>query len=58
MKKSELYGYVCHFSVDYDSIDVDNILDIHSSNTSKTKRCCKNGFLDKHKKFFHSNRSF
>ena len=29
MKKTGLYGYVYDFSVDYDSIDVDNILDIH-----------------------------
>ena len=26
MKKTELYGYVYDFSVDYDCIDVDNIL--------------------------------
>ena len=31
MKNTELYGYIYHFSVDYDSIDVDNILDIHKS---------------------------
>ena len=29
MTKTELYGYVNDFSVDYDSIDVDDILDIH-----------------------------
>ena len=28
MKNTELYGYVYDFSVDYDSIDPDNILDI------------------------------
>ena len=29
MKKTRLYGYVYNFSVDYDSIDVDDVLDIH-----------------------------
>ena len=29
MKKTGLYGYIYDFSVDYDSIDVDDILDIH-----------------------------
>ena len=29
MEKTELYRYVYDFSVDYDSIDVDNILNIH-----------------------------
>ena len=29
LKKPELYGYVCDFSVDYNSIAVDDILDIH-----------------------------
>ena len=29
MKKSGLNGYVCDFSVDYDAIAVDDILDIH-----------------------------
>ena len=29
MKKTELKGYVYHFSVDYDSTDADDILDIH-----------------------------
>ena len=29
MKKTGLYRYACNFSVDYDSIDVDDILDIH-----------------------------
>ena len=29
MKKTGLNGYVCDFSVDYDAIAVDNILDIH-----------------------------
>ena len=29
MKKTELNGYVYHFSVDYDAISVDDILDIH-----------------------------
>ena len=30
MKKTELNGYVYDFSVDYDAIAVDDILDIHS----------------------------
>ena len=29
MKKTGLYGYVYDFSVDYDSIDAADILDIH-----------------------------
>ena len=29
MKETELYDYVNDFSVGYDSIDVDDILDIH-----------------------------
>ena len=29
IKKIGWYGYVCEFSVDYDSIDVDDILPIH-----------------------------
>ena len=29
MKKTGLYGYVYNFSVDYDNIDVADILDIH-----------------------------
>ena len=29
MKLTGLYGYVYDFSVDYDAIAVDNILDIH-----------------------------
>ena len=29
MKKAGFYGYVYDFSVDYDAIAVDNILDIH-----------------------------
>ena len=28
-KKPGLYGYVCNFSVDYDSIDIDDNLDFH-----------------------------
>ena len=30
MKKTGLNGYVYDFSVDYDAIAVDNILDIHN----------------------------
>ena len=29
MKKKELYGYVYDFSVDYDTVDIDDVLDIH-----------------------------
>ena len=29
MKKNRLNGYVCDFSVDYDAIPVDDILDFH-----------------------------
>ena len=29
MKKTGLYGYVYDFSIDFDSIEVDDILDIH-----------------------------
>ena len=29
MKKTGLYGYVCNFSVDYDSIDISGIFDIY-----------------------------
>ena len=29
MKKTGLFGYIYDFTVDYDSIDVDNVLDIH-----------------------------
>ena len=30
MKKSELNGYVYDFSIDYDAISVDDILEIHN----------------------------
>ena len=29
MKRTGLYGYVYDFSVDYDAIDIDDIVDIH-----------------------------
>ena len=35
MKKTRLYGYVYDFSVDYDAIAVDNILDIHKNLTKR-----------------------
>ena len=38
MKKTGLDGYVYDFSVDYDSIDVDYILDIHKYYINITKR--------------------
>ena len=31
MSKTGLYGYVYDFSVNYDSIDFDDILDIHNN---------------------------
>ena len=35
MKKTELNGYVYDFSVDYDAIAVDDILDIHKYSMKK-----------------------
>ena len=35
MKKIELDGYVYDFSVDYDAIAIDDILDIHKCLTNK-----------------------
>ena len=35
MKKTELYVYMINFSVDYDSIDVGNVLDFHQYLTKK-----------------------
>ena len=35
MKKTGFYGNVCDFSVDYDNISVDNILNIHKYLTRK-----------------------
>ena len=35
MKKTGLHGYVYDFSVDYDNIDVDEILDTHKYLTKK-----------------------
>ena len=29
MKKAERHGYIYHFSVDYDAIAIDDILNIH-----------------------------
>ena len=37
MKKTGLYGYVYDFLVDYDSIVVVNILDIHKYLMKKTR---------------------
>ena len=34
-KKTGLYGYVYDFLVDYDSIDADDILDIHKYSMKK-----------------------
>ena len=38
MKQTRLYGYVHDFSVDYDSISVDDILDIHKYLMVKNNR--------------------
>ena len=42
MKKTRFYGYVCDFSVDYDAIAVNDVLDIHKYFMKKhnTKLCC------------------
>ena len=37
MKKTGLYGYVYDFSIDYDAIAVDEILDIHKYLMEKNK---------------------
>ena len=37
MKKTGLYGYVYDFSIDYDAIAVDEILDIHKYLIEKDK---------------------
>ena len=37
MKKTGLKGYVCDFSVDYDAIEVSDILDIHKYLTKKNE---------------------
>ena len=29
MKRTGFTGYICHFSVGYDDIEVDNVKDIH-----------------------------
>ena len=41
MKKTGLNGYIYDFSVDYDAIAVDDILDIHNN---KTKIVNVNGY--------------
>ena len=38
IKKTGIHGYVYDFSVDYDNIDVDEILDIHKYLTKKDNR--------------------
>ena len=37
MKKVGLNGYVYHFSVDYDAITVDDVLDIHEHLLKKNR---------------------
>ena len=55
MKKTGLNGYVYDFSVDYDAIAVDDILDIHKylMENNNIKRC-----LDLFKNVFYSNSFF
>ena len=36
MKETGIYGYFYDFSVDYDNIDVDGILDIHEYSMIKS----------------------
>ena len=38
MKKTGLYEYVCDFSVDYDNISIDNILNIQTHLMNKYNR--------------------
>ena len=52
MKKSELYGYVCYFSVNYDSIDVNNILDNHCSKHPRQSVVAKIVFRTSIRNFF------
>ena len=40
MKKTGLNRYVCDFSVDYDAIAVDDILDIHKYLMKKHDKKC------------------
>lgn len=46
MKKAELYGYFYDFLVDYDSIDVSNIFDIHKYLTKRRYKMIF-GFIEK-----------
>ena len=61
MKKTGSYGYLYDFSVDYDAIAVDDILEIHNylmkKNNIWAKRQCKQ-FLDFLKNVFYSNDVF
>ena len=41
MKKTGLHDYVYDFSVDYDAIDVDNVVDIHKYLMKKMTWCNK-----------------
>ena len=50
MKKTGLNGYVYDFSVDYDAIAVDDILDIHEYLMKKNDISCK--CFDSLKMFF------
>ena len=48
MEKTELHGHVYNFSANYDSIDVDNIVDIHKCLMKKHKimfRLMKQAFI-------------
>lgn len=39
-KKNGLNGYVCNFSVDYDTIDISDIIDIHKYLMKKHNFVC------------------
>ena len=48
MKKTGFNGYICDFSVDYDTTDVDDIVDIHNYLMKKMTYCNKMfGFVTK-----------
>ena len=38
MKKTRLHGYVYDFSINFGSIDIDDILDIHKCLTNKNNK--------------------
>ena len=48
MKKTELYGYINNFSNDYDSVEVDDVSDIHKHLMKKKKQYTMLGFIKKY----------